>query len=911
MALNLNINYNSQKGATLLLFMLILVSASSYALISKLNTASNTHSRQQNTSSVLSEAKQVLIGYALTYPENNAGFGPGYLPCPDRNNDGFINPGTCASSTGTTIGRFPWRSLGVREMIDHSGTRLWYVLSDNYRNNPKINTLGGFMNSDNPGQLTLDGVDDIVALIIAPGEPVGNQNRNPLETDITNEIANYLEAENADIGSEFDADFVSSDGDDFNDRVISITRKELMQVIEKRILGEVKTVLTNYKTNYGAYPWLSPFANPAGGDPLVTGTATAGSSANQLEDTSKNFNTLGILEGDLIINTTDGSHGTVSSVDSATQLTIAPLNFGTSNTFSLGDSYTIPRFNGEETTREGLLPYHESNEPFKTDFTTEWEATVVNGSSITVDTGVTSSIHDDAMITSTETSNGTLSTTASVSSNAGSCIWSNEMTVDCKGQFTDQQFVAGTATCDGDGDLDPDDCRTSSYFSVLIDDSKNFTNLGVKIGDLVINYSDTTFANTIATSQAEIDSTDTTLIDTTQDFIAAGIEPRDYILTNETDDTKGIIQEVVSATELEILPLPGNEITMDVGDDYSIRQIRQAIVTEVSASDTLIVSSTDNNAVVFEEHDNYRIRIATESKSARAETPTNIANFIVYDSDANFSGIKVGDAVANGTHGGYGTITATGTDANGPWFTYTALKGGTYPDIFRGEAYVVYHNHVDQRQYDFELQYTGNSNVPTLLTDGSKRRNVCIGYGPDCAQTTTNEILTTSIVNPSVMLQDYDVDNVLIGKSELRLPENTTGNIRTTNIQYDLSGNAEIPSWFIANNWHHLMFIAISSGDVPESTDPCVAGASCLQITDIDSGNTNDDIQALIVSAGMETNKTLSSDCLTPINAMQDRTNGTINEYFELSNCSQSDDIFQEQMNSSNFNDQILIVEMQ
>jgi hypothetical protein len=252
-----------QKGAALLLFMLLLVLASSYSLVRNLNVVAKPHTRELVTSKTLAEAKQVLLGYALTYPENNAGFGPGYLPCPDRNNDGFINAGTCASSTATTIGRFPWRSLGVREMLDSSGARLWYVLSDNYRNNPKINNSGGFMNSDNAGQLTLDSVGDIVALIIAPGEPVGNQNRDISEFDIPDEIAHYLEGENADIATPLNVDFVASNAGDFNDKVIAITRQELMSMVEKRVLAEVEDRIIDYQDDYDAFPWLSPFVDPS------------------------------------------------------------------------------------------------------------------------------------------------------------------------------------------------------------------------------------------------------------------------------------------------------------------------------------------------------------------------------------------------------------------------------------------------------------------------------------------------------------------------------------------------------------------------------------------------------------------------------------------------------------------------
>ncbi len=47
---------------------------------------------------------------------------------------------------------------------------------------------------------------------------------------------------------------------------------ELMEKIEKRILGEVKTVLSGYKTApQVAYPWLTPFVDPKTSEKRLTG----------------------------------------------------------------------------------------------------------------------------------------------------------------------------------------------------------------------------------------------------------------------------------------------------------------------------------------------------------------------------------------------------------------------------------------------------------------------------------------------------------------------------------------------------------------------------------------------------------------------------------------------------------------
>jgi hypothetical protein len=80
----------------------------------------------------------------------------------------------------------------------------------------------------------------------------------------------------------------------------------------------------------------------------ASGTATGGDSS-VLVDSGATFVTDGILAGDLIINDTQGFHGTVKSVDSETQLTT--LGFSDDDPvgifeFASGDSYRIARAAG-------------------------------------------------------------------------------------------------------------------------------------------------------------------------------------------------------------------------------------------------------------------------------------------------------------------------------------------------------------------------------------------------------------------------------------------------------------------------------------------------------------------------------------------------------------------------------------
>jgi len=343
-------NLSRQKGAVLLLFALLLLLGSTYSLVSKLNSETNYYTRQsKQTQESLRLAKQALIGYALTYPEEvNPDAGPGYLPCPDRDNNGLVGTGTpgggsCSSGGNTTIGRFPYKRLETPDLRDASGARLWYVLSDNYRNNPRREPL----NSETAGQLTVDGKGDIVAVIIAPGAPIGNQNRNPADTNILTEITNYLELANTSIAP-MDFNFISVDPDptnftDFNDRLITITRKELMEKIEKRILGEVKTVLSGYKTApQVAYPWLTPFVDPKTSEKRLTGKHSGSNDqATGLTDSSADFTQWGVAIGDVVWNITDGSYGLVTAF-TATTLTIGGgLTLGSENDFDTDDEYYV------------------------------------------------------------------------------------------------------------------------------------------------------------------------------------------------------------------------------------------------------------------------------------------------------------------------------------------------------------------------------------------------------------------------------------------------------------------------------------------------------------------------------------------------------------------------------------------
>ncbi len=252
MAFQSPINRKTQKGAALLAILMLFIVAASYSLVRKLNANSSDHLRRGSSLSALNEAKAALIGYAVNYPSDHTGEAPGYLPCPDINDNGSAGT-SCSLVGGTTIGRIPWKTLELSELRDASGQRLWYAVSDNYKNNPKVLSE---LNSDSAGNFSVDGNNDIVAIIFAAGVPVGAQNRadDPLD------VSNYLEDDNASNG---DNSFVSKATGEFNDTIVTISRQELMSAVEKRVLGDIDEALTNYQTSNGAFPWLSPFTDPS------------------------------------------------------------------------------------------------------------------------------------------------------------------------------------------------------------------------------------------------------------------------------------------------------------------------------------------------------------------------------------------------------------------------------------------------------------------------------------------------------------------------------------------------------------------------------------------------------------------------------------------------------------------------
>jgi hypothetical protein len=164
------------------------------------------------------------------------------------------------------VGRLPWKTLGLSDLRDGSGERLWYALSKTYRDSSAVRPIHDGIS----GELVANGANDVVAVILAPGPPLPGQASRPSSNPL-----DYLEGENADE----DDDYVQlAASATFNDRIMVITRAELMRAVEKRIVGEVRGSrdpelgLLGYFDKHGRFPWA---ADPDVGDqisPVVSGS---------------------------------------------------------------------------------------------------------------------------------------------------------------------------------------------------------------------------------------------------------------------------------------------------------------------------------------------------------------------------------------------------------------------------------------------------------------------------------------------------------------------------------------------------------------------------------------------------------------------------------------------------------------
>lgn len=242
-----------QRGAALMLMLVVVIMGISAVLISSLNTTRLKNAREEATANALAQAKEALIGYAITYGDTHAGKVHGYLPCPDNdgvNPEGSAEP-SCGSQNISVLGRLPWKTLGLPILRDGDGECLWYAASGTYKNNPWTN----MMNWDTNGQFQVYAADgarldsdynQVVAVVFAPGAAREGQNRAPDGTApvcggnytasayLDNDTAHGIN--NAGISNIASAvsRFIQGGNAEVNDRMAFITRQDIWNAMLKR-----------------------------------------------------------------------------------------------------------------------------------------------------------------------------------------------------------------------------------------------------------------------------------------------------------------------------------------------------------------------------------------------------------------------------------------------------------------------------------------------------------------------------------------------------------------------------------------------------------------------------------------------------------------------------------------------------
>lgn len=315
----------AQRGQAFLLLVLLIVVGAGALIYSVASPNRELIERDRITSAALAEAKIALIGFALKVDLTVSGPRPGDLPCPDLNNDGEAES-SCGSGTGSNqtqrLGRLPWKTLGLPDLRDGDGERLWYAVSNNFKNNFRTSCaspgLAGCLNSDSRGTITVrdrtgnvvnDGSNPdpfspsgVIAVIFSPGRvlqrqgSVTPQDRSCIvgvNCDVNQKCTtspasntpqcnplNYLDVLN---GVEDNADFVDGSNTNglisgeirdasnniiINDRLLAITYSDLVPLLERLVAKEVLNCLSSYAAanqNNGHYPFaagLDPSSAP-------------------------------------------------------------------------------------------------------------------------------------------------------------------------------------------------------------------------------------------------------------------------------------------------------------------------------------------------------------------------------------------------------------------------------------------------------------------------------------------------------------------------------------------------------------------------------------------------------------------------------------------------------------------------
>lgn len=307
------------SGFALVLVVLLALGAMGILLVTRFNTGAAQVARNQSTDDVLRIASEALIAYAAGRNFSSGTVKPGSLPCPDLNDDGAAES-QCGNVDGTSsqqnrLGRLPWKTLGIPDLRDASGERLWYAMSSQFKImfpaagllNPTTglgtitlrNSAGTTIHDGTKFDAYLGDAGGAVALVIAPGDvlirqgsmvlqdrscsggscspagdPAGICMSSPTSLTAKCNPINYLDIALGEDNANFvdvngNAAARAGNGNGFiqgpgtvsgtltvNDRIVAITQDRIMAAVQQRIARETMGCLRLYAgANRGRYPW--------------------------------------------------------------------------------------------------------------------------------------------------------------------------------------------------------------------------------------------------------------------------------------------------------------------------------------------------------------------------------------------------------------------------------------------------------------------------------------------------------------------------------------------------------------------------------------------------------------------------------------------------------------------------------
>ena len=237
----------AQAGYSLLIIIVLLLSAS----ITSMHLISLSSFEYDKPGSevyaILNKAKKMLLAEAIT-PQTGRSIDAirlGEFPCPDSNHDGILQvPDDFNGSRCKTYqGWMPWKTLNAdRELNYFESDAIWYVLSRGYENTSSHRIL----NSSTQPDLRFNN-QDMVALLIYPGEARSYQNRDPGE-DNFKQWNEYLEYE---YGS---SEVINPEASFSNDLVTGITHEEWKRMLAPQVLERISEDLNTYYQEKKTYP---------------------------------------------------------------------------------------------------------------------------------------------------------------------------------------------------------------------------------------------------------------------------------------------------------------------------------------------------------------------------------------------------------------------------------------------------------------------------------------------------------------------------------------------------------------------------------------------------------------------------------------------------------------------------------